>query len=368
MERRGGSIRLCILALYVSFLVISSSHHCDAKRAMRTLRGSKHSSLIKKLNVKRLDGDVSMLDSRKTNTQPYGVSSPFSLPPFDSLGPIPLPDTAPPFCIYPPSTPQPPSTIVPTPIGITPPFYFPPVVPIQGPPPSPVGVIPGSPEYTPNPSPPEAFPGPNPNPPVIFPAPNPNPPETVPSPNPNPPQIVPSPNVVFPGPPEFTPGPPSPNPPFYEPSPPNYRPSPGGPGGFVPSPPHYVPTPRGPGGPGGFVPTPPFQPPVVFPPPTVPPPPHKAPNFPLWCVAKPTVPDPIIEEAMNYACGSGADCASIGSSGSCFQPDTLFAHASYAFNSYWQRTKVAGGTCDFGGTAMLVSVDPSYDGCHFIYL
>ncbi|RVW93834.1 PLASMODESMATA CALLOSE-BINDING PROTEIN 3 [Vitis vinifera] len=296
MERRGGSIRLCILALYVSFLVISSSHHCDAKRAMRTLRGSKHSSLIKKLNVKRLDGDVSMLDSRKTNTQPYGVSSPFSLPPFDSLGPIPLPDTAPPFC----------------------------------PPPSPVGVIPGSPEYTPNPIPPEAFPGPNPNPPVIFPAPNPNPPETVPS------RIL-----------------------IHLRFPPNYRPSPGGPGGFVPSPPHYVPTPRGPGGPGGFVPTPPFQPPVVFPPPTVPPPPHKGPNFPLWCVAKPTVPDPIIEEAMNYACGSGADCASIGSSGSCFQPDTLFAHASYAFNSYWQRTKVAGGTCDFGGTAMLVSVDPS---------
>jgi hypothetical protein len=71
------------------------------------------------------------------------------------------------------------------------------------------------------------------------------------------------------------------------------------------------------------------------------------------------VPDPIIQEAMNYACGSGADCDSIQPSGSCFEPNTLFAHASYAFNSYWQRTRVAGGSCSFGGTAILVTVDPS---------
>lgn len=85
-------------------------------------------------------------------------------------------------------------------------------------------------------------------------------------------------------------------------------------------------------------------------------------------MAKPAVPDPIIQEAMNYACGSGGDCESIQANGVCFQPDTLYAHASYAFNSYWQRTKVAGGTCDFGSTAMLVTVDPSYDSCHFVLL
>ncbi|CAN4096806.1 unnamed protein product [Withania somnifera] len=110
-----------------------------------------------------------------------------------------------------------------------------------------------------------------------------------------------------------------------------------------------------------------FLPPVVYPPPVVPPPPHIMPAMALWCVAKPSVPDPIIQEAMNYACASGADCDQILPNGSCYQPDTLFAHASYAFNSYWQRTKVAGGTCDFGGTAILVTVDPSFDGCQFIY-
>ncbi|CAH9070466.1 unnamed protein product [Cuscuta epithymum] len=110
------------------------------------------------------------------------------------------------------------------------------------------------------------------------------------------------------------------------------------------------------------------MPPIVYPPPLGPPAPSTTPPTALWCVAKPSVPDPIIEEAMNYACASGADCDQILPKGSCYQPDTLFAHASFAFNSYWQRTKQAGGTCEFGSTAMLVTVDPSYDGCHFTYL
>ena len=91
----------------------------------------------------------------------------------------------------------------------------------------------------------------------------------------------------------------------------------------------------------------------------MPPLPNVGPSVGLWCVAKPSVPDSIMQEAMNYACWSGADCSSIQPNGPCFKPNTLFAHASYAFNSYWQRTKVVGGTCEFGGTAMLVTVDPS---------
>ena len=90
--------------------------------------------------------------------------------------------------------------------------------------------------------------------------------------------------------------------------------------------------------------------PVVYPLPSAPPPPTHGGTLPgLWCVAKPTVPDPIIREAMDYACGAGAECESILPGGSCYEPNTLLAHASFAFNSYWQRTKVAGGTCDFEG-------------------
>ncbi|XP_068653728.1 major pollen allergen Ole e 10-like [Aristolochia californica] len=200
--------------------------------------------------------------------------------------------------------------------------------------------------------------------PPSFPTPNPTPPTTSP----------PTPDIVSEPPPPpseiLTPVPPGlPNSPEYVPSPPGTIPSP--PEEYMPTPPSVGPSPPEgyvPGPPEGYVPGPPyFLPPVVFPPPAVPPPPYSGSGITLWCVAKPTVPDPIIQEAMNYACGSGADCQSIQPDGSCYEPDTLLSHASLAFNSYWQRTKAAGGTCDFGGIAMLITQDPSFDECRFIY-
>nr|GMC66303.1 glucan endo-1,3-beta-glucosidase 12 [Ipomoea batatas] len=87
----------------------------------------------------------------------------------------------------------------------------------------------------------------------------------------------------------------------------------------------------------------------------------------LWCVAKPNVPPETLKEAMDYACGEGgADCEAIRPHGSCYFPNTIVAHASYAFNSYWQRSKKVGGTCGFEGTAMLINSDPSYRHCRFI--
>lgn len=87
----------------------------------------------------------------------------------------------------------------------------------------------------------------------------------------------------------------------------------------------------------------------------------------LWCVAKPSVPPETLQEALDYACGEGAaDCEAISPTGSCYYPDAVVAHASYAFNSYWQKTKSNGGTCGFGGTAMLINTDPSYLHCRFI--
>ncbi|GMN27280.1 hypothetical protein TIFTF001_001580 [Ficus carica] len=151
------------------------------------------------------------------------------------------------------------------------------------------------------------------------------------------PQNSPLPFFVYPpsSPPNF-PLPPGPTTPQYGPSPPTHSLSPPKPS---PSPPTYLPPPRLP-----------LRPP--------PPPDHKRPQFAVWCVAKPTVPDSILQQALDYACGSGADCKSIEPNGPCYQPNTLLVHASYAFNSYFQNRKLTGGTCDFGGTAMLVTDDP----------
>ncbi|KAJ1260271.1 hypothetical protein BS78_10G219300 [Paspalum vaginatum] len=126
------------------------------------------------------------------------------------------------------------------------------------------------------------------------------------------------------------------------------------------SPPGASPAPAAPPSiaPGGSSP----QPPRTFPTP----PPGRT-RLGMWCVANPTVASAIVQTAMDYACGSGADCGMAAPGGPCYLPDTLMAHASYAFNSYWQRTKVAGGTWDFAGAAMLVTKDPSYDGCRYVY-
>ncbi|KAH9315060.1 hypothetical protein KI387_023687, partial [Taxus chinensis] len=148
--------------------------------------------------------------------------------------------------------------------------------------------------------------------------------------------------------------PPSPLPLYSSPPPPttiNYPPPcmpypPTNPAPYIPSP-----TPTTP------VTTPPY-PPSNPTNPYAPNPPSTSPAYALWCVAKPTVPNSVLQKAMDYACGAGADCKSVLPNGLCYMPDTVVAHASYAFNSYWQNNKRIGGTCDFGGTAMLITMDP----------
>ncbi|KAG9132150.1 hypothetical protein Leryth_022631 [Lithospermum erythrorhizon] len=82
-----------------------------------------------------------------------------------------------------------------------------------------------------------------------------------------------------------------------------------------------------------------------------------------WCVARSDASDAALQLALDYACASGADCTPIQKSGLCFLPNTLPAHASYAFNSYFQRRAMAPGSCNFAGTATIAKTDPSYGSC-----
>ncbi|KAK7284457.1 hypothetical protein RJT34_19203 [Clitoria ternatea] len=82
-----------------------------------------------------------------------------------------------------------------------------------------------------------------------------------------------------------------------------------------------------------------------------------------WCVAKTGVPETSLQSALDYACGMpSVDCSQIQQGGSCYNPNSIQNHASFAFNSYYQKNP-SPTSCDFGGTATLVSTNPSTGSC-----
>lgn len=79
-----------------------------------------------------------------------------------------------------------------------------------------------------------------------------------------------------------------------------------------------------------------------------------------WCVASNNASDSDLQNALNWACGSGnVDCSAIQPSQPCYQPDTLASHASFAFNSYFQQNGATDVACDFGGSGLRTTKDPS---------
>ncbi|KAJ3686303.1 hypothetical protein LUZ61_015467 [Rhynchospora tenuis] len=86
----------------------------------------------------------------------------------------------------------------------------------------------------------------------------------------------------------------------------------------------------------------------------------------LWCVAKNNAQDDVLQAAIDWACGpGGADCKPIQQGGSCFDPDDIQSHASYAFNDYFIKNGGAEAACNFSGTAALISLNPGHGSCQF---
>lgn len=78
-----------------------------------------------------------------------------------------------------------------------------------------------------------------------------------------------------------------------------------------------------------------------------------------FCVCRSEQPQTALQKTIDYACGAGADCNLIHEQGPCYNPNTVVAHCSWAANSYFQKKRAMGATCDFTGTALLVTTDPS---------
>ncbi|KAJ0921029.1 putative glucan endo-1,3-beta-D-glucosidase [Helianthus annuus] len=85
-----------------------------------------------------------------------------------------------------------------------------------------------------------------------------------------------------------------------------------------------------------------------------------------FCVAMDGVDGKTLQTALDWACGPGrANCSEIQPGESCYSPNNVKNHASYAFDSYYEKQGRAGGSCDFKGVAIITTTDPSHGACVF---
>uniref|UniRef100_A0A6N2NAA3 X8 domain-containing protein n=1 Tax=Salix viminalis TaxID=40686 RepID=A0A6N2NAA3_SALVM len=69
-----------------------------------------------------------------------------------------------------------------------------------------------------------------------------------------------------------------------------------------------------------------------------------------YCAAKEGADPKMLQAALDWACGPGkVNCSAMLQGEACYEPDNVIAHATYAFNSYYNRMGKAPGTCDFNG-------------------
>lgn len=79
-----------------------------------------------------------------------------------------------------------------------------------------------------------------------------------------------------------------------------------------------------------------------------------------YCTAKEGADPKMLQAALDWACGAGkVDCSPLTQGKSCYEPNTVVAHATYAVNAYYQKMGRAPGTCDFKGVAAITTSDPS---------
>ncbi|KAL5573812.1 hypothetical protein UlMin_023409 [Ulmus minor] len=85
-----------------------------------------------------------------------------------------------------------------------------------------------------------------------------------------------------------------------------------------------------------------------------------------YCTAKDGADKKMLQAAIDWACGPGkVNCSALLQGQPCYEPDNVFAHATYAFNTYYHQMGEAPGSCDFNGVAAVTTTDPSHGSCVF---
>ncbi|THG09846.1 hypothetical protein TEA_027151 [Camellia sinensis var. sinensis] len=85
-----------------------------------------------------------------------------------------------------------------------------------------------------------------------------------------------------------------------------------------------------------------------------------------YCTAKDGADAKMLQAALDWACGPGkVNCSALLQGQPCYEPDTVAAHATYAFDTYYQQMGKASGTCDFNGVATITTTNPTHGSCVF---
>ncbi|KAG2693200.1 hypothetical protein I3760_08G085700 [Carya illinoinensis] len=85
-----------------------------------------------------------------------------------------------------------------------------------------------------------------------------------------------------------------------------------------------------------------------------------------WCIAKPSTNNDKLLHNVEYSCGeANVDCRSIQLGGTCFHPNNAVSHASFAMNLFYQDSGKHPWNCDFNGTGLIVSDNPSFGLCQY---
>ncbi|KAK1307756.1 Glucan endo-1,3-beta-glucosidase 2 [Acorus calamus] len=86
----------------------------------------------------------------------------------------------------------------------------------------------------------------------------------------------------------------------------------------------------------------------------------------MYCVAREGADAKMLQAALDWACGPGkVDCSALMQGQPCYDPDTVEAHATYAFDAYYHQMGMGSGTCFFNGVAAITTTNPSHETCLF---
>ncbi|KAL8463109.1 hypothetical protein ACS0TY_033943 [Phlomoides rotata] len=94
--------------------------------------------------------------------------------------------------------------------------------------------------------------------------------------------------------------------------------------------------------------------------------PSPAPGAKKWCVPKQGVSDDALQDNIDYVCSQGLDCTPIQPGGACYDPDNRRSHAAFAMNAYYQTEGRHDFNCDFSGSGVITTTDPSNGPCKYL--